>query len=215
MDKARKSVLDFCFVNYDNGTVPLNNFLEIKAIKQEDCGLVNLPHMKEIYGLYYSKKIEYDGILRSNNSNEVCLSSITKGEKQIAILAFNKDGYSSYCKDYREYWNWVEKRNDIRYQNTVEHGKNYDSKNMMHTFRLLEMAKELGETGEVNVRRTNRAELLSIKKGDFMYEELVEKAGALKKEVEVAFRSSSLKEKLDISEVNALLVRIRETYYTL
>ena len=213
MEKDRKSILDFCFVNYENGTVPLNAYLGIKGFKQEDCGLVNLPHMKDIFGLYYSKDALYSGIAKSEKANEVCLSSIPKGDKQIAILSFNKDGYSSYCKDYKEYWEWVEKRNDARYQGTVAHGKAYDAKNMMHTFRLLQMAKEIAESGAVNVRRSNRDELLSIKSGDFTYDDLVAKADLLKNEVESAFEKSTLKEKLNLKEVNALLVKVRNEYY--
>lgn len=213
MDKERKSVLDFCFVNYDNGAIPLSKYLEIKSYKQENCGLVNIPHMKEMFGLYYSESINYEGVVRSGKANEVCLSSIPKGEKQLAILSFNKDGYSSYCKDYKEYWEWVEKRNDTRYKNTIEHGKNYDAKNMMHTFRLLEMAKEIAESGEVNVRRLNREELLFIKSGNFTYDDLVVKAEGLKKEVEIAFEKSMLKAKLDLKKVNELLVKVRDEYY--
>jgi ribosomal protein L37AE/L43A len=213
MDKERKSVLDFCFVTYKNGAISLAKFLEIKDWKQEDCGLVNIPHMKDVFGLYYSDKGIYEGVLRSDKSNEVCLSSIPKGEEQKAVMSFNKDGYSSYCKDYREYWAWVEKRNDARYQNTIEHGKNYDAKNMMHTFRLLEMANEIAETGQVHVRRINREELLSIKAGNFTYDELVEKAKKLRNILEEGFANSSIKENLVSSEVNNLLVKIRSSFY--
>lgn len=213
MGKERKNVLDFCFVNYKNGTVPLMKFLELKEIKQEECGLVNLPHMKDIYGLYHSLEGLYNGIVRTEKSNEICLSSIPKEVEQLAVLSFNKEGYSTYCKDYREYWDWVEKRNEVRYENTIEHGKNYDSKNMMHTFRLLEMAKEIAETEIVNVKRPNREALLKIKAGEFKYDDLVKKAEVLKSEVEAAFKTSNLPEKLDMKLVNQLLVSLRAEYY--
>ena len=119
----------------------------------------------------------------------------------------------AYCKDYREYWDWVEKRNESRYENTIEHGKNYDSKNLMHTFRLLEMAKEIAETGIVNVKRPNREGLLKIKSGAFQYEDLVKKAEVLRSEVEAAFKSSNLPEKLNMKFVNELLVSLRAEYY--
>ena len=81
------------------------------------------------------------------------------------MLYFNKDGYSVYCKKYKEYWEWVGKRNEARYNTTMSHGKNYDSKNMMHVFRLLLMAKEIAEEGKINVYRNDREFLLSIKEG--------------------------------------------------
>ena len=40
-------------------------------------------------------------------SNEIRMSSIPKGIEPIATFSYNKDGYTKYCKDYREYWHWV------------------------------------------------------------------------------------------------------------
>jgi hypothetical protein len=58
-------------------------------------------------------------------------------------MNFNKDSYSIYCREYKEYQEWEKKRNEQRYQSTLSHGKSYDAKNMMHTFRLLNMAEEI------------------------------------------------------------------------
>jgi hypothetical protein len=214
MDKKRKSILDFCYVNNGQGSLPFLNFLEIKNWKQEDCGLVNIPHMRDVFALFHSSKLVYNGVLKSNNSNEVCLSSIPKSETPIAYLYFNANGYSTYCKDYKEYWSWVEKRNDVRYQSTVDHGKRYDAKNMMHTFRLLEMAIEIGQEGVINVQRPNRDFLLDIKSGKYEFEELMKMAEVLNAKVESVFQSSSLMEKPDYIAVNKLLIQLREHYYS-
>ncbi len=45
---------------------------------------------------------------------------------------------------------WVEHRNKARYNTNIEHGKNYDSKNLMHTFRLLDMAEEIARERTLN-----------------------------------------------------------------
>ena len=37
----------------------------------------------------------------------------------------------------------MEKRNEERYKTNQQHGKNYDSKNMMHTIRLLQSAEQI------------------------------------------------------------------------
>jgi hypothetical protein len=213
IDKARKSVLEFCFVNYGQGAIPLEKYLAIKGWKQENCGLVNIPHMKDIYGLYHAENSGYSGIIKGENSNDVSLSSVAKGQKQEALLYFNKDGYSTYCKEYHEYWDWVEKRNDARYQNTKSHGKNYDSKNMMHVFRLLEMAIEIGKEQKVNVKRPNRDFLLDIKAGKFKYDELLSMAEEKKHQMELAFKHSSLPEKPDLQIINELAYRLRDAYY--
>jgi uncharacterized protein len=214
VEKERKSILSFCFVNYDQGAIPLHKYLEIMSWKQENCGLVNIPHMKDVYGLYYSEDSAYNGIIRGIDSNEVCLSSIPKGKKQEALLYFNRDGYSVYCKEYREYWDWVAKRNDERYRNTKSHGKKYDAKNMMHVFRLLEMAIEIGNEKKVNVKRQNREFLLDIKAGKYDYDELLKMAYERQKEMEFAFENSKLPDKPDLVMINDLTYRLRDKFYT-
>ena len=213
VDKKRKSVLSFCYVNYEQGSLPLLKYLEIKNWEQENCGLVNIPHMKNLYGLYYGKDLGYSGIIKNESSNDIRLSSIPKGEKQQALLYFNKDGYSNYCKEYKEYWNWVENRNEKRYENTISIGKNYDAKNMMHTFRLLDMAIEIAREKRINVKRPNRDFLLSIKTGKFEYEELLKMAKEKQLEMELAFKKSDLREKPDRKKINELTFRIREKLY--
>jgi len=214
MNERRKSVLAFCYVNYENGSVPLSKFLEFRKWKQENCGLTNIPYMKDVYGLYHNKTIPYKGIIKSEEANEVALSSIPKGESQICLLYFNKDGYSAYCKDYREYWDWVNKRNEKRYATTQKHGKGYDSKNMMHTFRLLEMAIEIANEQCINVKRKNRDFLLKVKSGAYEHETLMEMANVKQKEMELAFQKSSLPGKPDVEYLSRIAFELRERFYS-
>ncbi len=212
--KERKTVLSFCYVNYGQGSIPLNKFLEINNYVQENCGLVNIPHMKNMYALFYGEGFGYKGIVKDELSNDVRLSSIPKKEKEVALLYFNKDGYSKYCKEYKEYWDWVENRNEDRYQNTKSHGKNYDAKNMMHTFRLLEMAIEIAKEKKVNVKRLNREFLLNIKSGKYEYDELLIMANEKQEEMEMAFEKSDLQDKPNRDKINELTYRIRDKFYT-
>jgi len=211
--QERKSVLSFCFVNYDKGAIPLHKFLEMKNWKQENCGLVNIPNMKDVFGLYYSDNSGFNGVVRGEDSNDVCLSSIPRSAEQEALMYFNRNGYSTYCKEYREYWDWVDKRNDERYENTKSHGKNYDSKNMMHVFRLLEMAIEIGKEKKIIVKRPNRNFLLDIKAGKFEYEDLLKMADEKQAEMELAFEKSSLPDIPDIACINDLTYRLRDKFY--
>lgn len=213
IDKKRKTPLDFCYVNFQNGSIPIIKYLELKNWNQEECGLVNIAHMKDVFGLYHSKVKDYDGIIRNENSNEISLSSIPKGEKQEALLYFNRNGYSTYCKDYREYWNWVEKRNEARYENTKSHGKNYDAKNMMHTFRLLNMAIEIAEEKKINVRRKDRELLLNIKSGKFEYDELLGMAEKKQVQLNEAFEKSDLPDNPDLDYIREITFQLREKYY--
>ena len=213
MGKTRKSVLDFCVVYSDGRTTSFIEFLRQKDWKQENCGVSNISKMKDCHKLFHSLDIPYKGVLRKSNANDIALSSIPKGEEPVAMLYFNKDGYSTYCKKYKEYWNWVDKRNDERYKTTITHGKNYDSKNMMHTFRLLHMAKEIALERTVVVKRPDRDFLLDIKNGKYEYDELVEWAEEKKLELEGLYKKSRLQDSPNLTAVNALLMDIRNTFY--
>lgn len=213
MNEHKKSILDFCYVIHEQGSIPVLDFLKVNNLQQEKCGLVAIPHMREVFGLYYHSDNLYKGIVHDETSMDVAMSSVVVTEKPIATLSFNKDGYSRYCKDYKEYFSWVDKRNDARYENTVSHGKNYDAKNMMHTFRLLDMAEEIGTTSLINVRRPNREFLLRIKKGDFSYEDLVERADEKLKAVEKAYFNCGLKDRPDLRIIDELLIDIRKKFY--
>ncbi len=214
IDKERKSILDFCYITEDQGAKPLLDFLNAKNISPDDCGLINIPNMKDMYALFHSPHANYNGIIKSKTSLEICLSSIPKGEKVLTNLFFNKDGFSVYCKEYKQYWEWVSKRNQSRYENTLEHGKNYDAKNMMHTFRLLHMAEEIARTGRFNVLRKNDKDfLLNIRKGKFNYKTLVENAENKVAEIRELFAVSKLRTSPDKNLANTLLIEIRDAYY--
>jgi hypothetical protein len=222
VEPRRKDVLDFCYITSASESVAAREWLESQHRQQELCGLVNVPHMKNVYALYYdtraaqtegAERIGFKGIFRKEESNDVAISSVPKGMHPVAYLYFNKDGYSTYCKDYKEYWDWVSTRNEERYANTLQHGKNYDAKNMMHTIRLLEMASEIALHQQVIVRRPNRDYLLQIRWGEFSYEELVNMAEAKTRQMEELYKQSHLPNQPDYDAVNALLVKIRKKWY--
>lgn len=215
MSPDRKTILDFCYIVYQQGSIPLRKWLKLRGFVQEQCGLVNIPHMRNMYAVYYdpTSQLGYRGILQKENANDVVMSSIPKGEKVITYLSFNNDGYSSYCKDYKEYWQWVEERNDARYQNTLEHGKNYDAKNLMHTFRLLTMAEEIAKEGRLIVRRPDREFLLKIKKGEFEYEDLVKQAEERAHLLDDLYAKSDLPDTPDVEGLEKVLIEVREEFY--
>ena len=215
VDEVRKSVLDFCFIMQGYQAVPLTEWLAQNNYVQERCGLVNITHTKGLYALFYDENSihRYRGIMSSELANEVSLSSIPKGEKEIAYLFFNLEHYSSYCKDYKEYWEWVEKRNEHRYLGNAEHGKGYDAKNMMHTIRLLQVAKEIIEQGTLNVKRQNRQELLSIKTGEYQYNDLLAMADSLMAGIEAAYENSPLPNVPNKEQIELVLVQMREELY--
>lgn len=215
MAKERKGVLDFCQVQYAQGSIELKAWLAKYDLVQEFCGLLKIPHMKDIYALYYDSNQAYNfqGIIRPKTVDTLVLSSIPKEAEQVAILYFNKDGYKKYCKDYKQYWDWVDKRNDSRYENTIAHGKNYDAKNIMHTFRLLDMAEEILAKGAINVRRPNRAALLEIRSGVFEYNTLMERAEEKLARIEECYANSTLPDMPNKKQIEQVLIDIRKAFY--
>lgn len=220
MPKEKKSLLDFCYVLQGYDTIPLTKWLQEfpssrGGLLQEHCGLINLPNSKGMFALFYdaTHTLGYKGIIQKETSNEVSVSSVPKGEEAIGYLSVNQDGYSKYCKEYTEYWDWIEKRNDDRYNTNQQHGKNYDSKNMMHTIRLLQTAEHILATGKLNIRVPNREELLSIKAGAMEYDALLEMADSLIVSIERHYESSVLPERPDEAKAIQHLIEIREALY--
>ena len=215
IDKNRKSILDFCYIIEGYSTVPLQVWLKRNFWIQDDCGLINIPHSRDMYAVFHQSqtKEKLYGICSGDNANDIQLSSIPEKLETKAIMSFNKDGYSAYCKEYAQYWDWVERRSDVRFQNTLEHGKNYDAKNMMHTFRLLNMAEEIAVEKQVNVFRKDRDFLFKIKTGEFLYDELVQMANEKIAKIEELFAQSDLPDQPDETAVNELLIKTREYLY--
>ena len=175
----------------------------------EAVKIYNRIENKEFFG--------YGGIVHPDDiekSNEVRLSSIPKGEKPLFMMQYNKDAYTCHCREYKEYQEWVEKRNQKRYSKAVEAG--YNQKNMCHCVRLLTMAKEISEgKGFILWRTDDRDFLMGIKNGDYTYEYLIDYATKLLDEVNENLPKSNLPDEVDKDFVNELLIECRKEYYGL
>jgi predicted nucleotidyltransferase len=215
MDKQRKSVIDFCYIVHGQGSMLATEWLKQKNFKSEECGLIRIDHLRDTYALFHQSQSQrvMNGIYAGESADDVRVSSIEEGLQPSGILYFNKDGYSVYCKEYKQYWEWVSKRNEERYENTVQHGKNYDAKNMMHVFRLLHMAEEIARYKKINVKRKEREWLLRVRAGEFLYDDLLKQAEEKIKEIGELFLHSDLPEQPDEVQLGNLLVKIRDTFY--
>ncbi len=148
-------------------------------------------------------------------SNQLRLSSIPKGEKSICTIVYNKDGYSQHCKDFREYEEWLTKRNVQRYVDVKNHNQKVDGKNLMHCFRLVGMSREIAEGKGVIVRRDNAAELLSIRRGEVDLNTLIERVEKEIIEIDELYKTCDLPEKVDKELINSLIIKIRKEVYGL
>ena len=217
--------MDCCHIIEGDKTVPAERWLSDHNLKPERCGLSALAHVRDGYALFYADDCagmgqQFNGLFRATAkteptrpSQDVCLSSIPKGMQPRAWLVFNKDEYSRKLKDFHEYRQWELARNPDRYHSTLEHGGGYDAKNMMHTFRLLRMAKEIAQLGKPRICRPDREELLAIKSGQFTYNELLSKSNLELQEIDEAFANSSLPDQPDADQIERWAIEIRKAWY--
>src|SRR5688500_15892621 len=90
LDKERKTVLDFCYVYDKNEAIPVKTFLDTKGLEQGKIGLASISHLRDSYNMFYSDSLPYSGIIKKEDSNDVCLSSIPKNEQPVGLLYFNR-----------------------------------------------------------------------------------------------------------------------------
>ena len=216
----RKTPLDFCYIYDKNNSKPLIEWLSLRGMRQELCGLSKVPHCKDLYSLYYDRSIKSNAGFKGvafEDSNEVRLSSIDKEFEGsfMGYVSYNKDGYSQHCKDYKSYQEWLENRNLARWVDVQSHGQKIDGKNMMHCKRLMEMAKEIGQEKGIIVRRPNALELISIRKGEVDLQTLIDSVEDEIKEVDKIFEDSNLPDKIDEIFINNLIINIRKKIYNL
>jgi hypothetical protein len=212
--KQKSGIMDFCYVIDGSKSYPLKDKLEEFNISQENCGVVNVPNARGVYALYHGESINYKGIVSSgeNESNQLRLSSVPKGEECVFNFHYNKDGYIKHCKEYKSYTDWLKKRNTERYVVT-ETGEIEDAKNMMHCCRLVDMSREIAQGLGVVIKRPNREELLDIRKGKVPLQKLIDKVESDLQEIEILFESSGLPDKIEDGLVEKITVSIRKKFY--
>jgi len=92
----------------------------------------------------------------------------------------------------------------------------YDTKNASHLIRLLRMGIEFLSTGELQVFRPDRKELIEIKTGEWSYLQVTNEAGRLFKLLEESLVHSKLNNEPNISKINDLSIEVTklalETY---
>jgi predicted nucleotidyltransferase len=208
--EQRRAMLEFCHVPEGQGSSPVLDWLAARGISPRECGLTAVQHAAGMFAIYHDSRGEMRGIVSPKDPDTLIFSSVPKEAIPLAWMHFNRDAFQAHCKAHREYWEWVSQRNEERYATNASHGRGYDSKNLMHTLRLLDMAGEIAAEGVLRIRRPNRDYLLRVRSGEFAYEDLVARAEEQLAEVQAAFDKSPLPDQPDREQVNALLVEIRE-----
>lgn len=222
-EMVRKTPLDFCYVLVNGQTIHVSEHIKSYnrrkelSITAEDVGLANIEHAHNMYAMY--DLVDHDihkGIVSKREANEVQLTSIPKNIPPFGHMYYNKDAYSLHCKKFNEYNEWLENRNEDRFKMNKDHGKNYDSKNMAHCVRLLDMAVEIADKKIIVRRPPEHIELLmSIRRGEMEFDDLLEMADLKLKLMDEVWDKSTLPKSIDRQLINDLLVKIRKLRYNL
>jgi uncharacterized protein len=111
-------------------------------------------------------------------------------------------------KGWQSYQQWLRGRNPKRAELEARFG--YDTKHATDLVRLQRVGLEALATGQLNVHREDRDELLAIRDGLWTYEELESHADAANRQLTVAARSSTLPNAPDLVALDALCMSIIE-----
>lgn len=148
------------------------------------------------------------------NATDMRGSSVSKGERPLCHMVYNESGFKDHCKKYKEYKEWEKNRNPKRYESNLD--KNYDSKNMCHTVRLLHMGYEIATGNGIILDREKAGDkefLMNIRNHRYEYDELMEIVEEDKKKLDKAIAESTIKEKINVDLINDVLIKMRKKYY--
>lgn len=155
------------------------------------------------------KPVGYRGIMDPELGNELRLSEIPKDAMWcLCCFSYNASGYSEHCREYKDYKEWEKNRNPVRYTSNLK--KDYDAKNICHSFRLIHMTKEIAEGKGIILERTSDKEfLMNVRNHKYEYDEIMERLLKEKDEMELAMANSTIPDSIDPEIVNNILVQIR------
>ncbi len=112
--------------------------------------------------------------------------------------------YKSAQSQWRQYNDWLKNRNPARSDLEVRFG--YDTKHGMHLVRLQRMALESLDSGNVDVFRADREELLAIRDGAWTFDELEVQTTDMAERIEAAAHVSPLPAVPDEAALHRLCV---------
>lgn len=125
--------------------------------------------------------------------------------------AFRENEYDLALKTWHQYKTWVENRHQDRAE--LERKFGYDTKHAMHLMRLLRMGKEILNGEGVKVKREDREELLSLRNGEWSYEELIERAEKLDLELNELYEKSTIPHSPDDKAIDSLLIMMTASFF--
>lgn len=149
----------------------------------------------------------------SFNLNTLFEEDHHKAGTPLAIVKFNKEEYDLAKDKWSQYWTWKKNRNEIRSELEEQFG--FDTKHAMHLVRLLRMGVEALRDGEIIVKRPDAEELLAIRNGSWTYEQIVQYAEDMDREVrEVWYKKTALPKYPNLKEAAKILMEVQDLIWS-
>jgi predicted nucleotidyltransferase len=144
-------------------------------------------------------------------SNQLRISAIPKGEVPLVSFIYRDDLYSMFCKEFKEYKDWVELRNPDRFRSNKDKGSQYDLKNAAHMYRILVGYVDLLKTKKLTVKLSDEyvkvfKDILNFK---YSQQEVVQMATDLVNKINIEFKNTSLEEHINQNLLQELIEKIR------
>lgn len=115
----RKTPFDFCYTFLNQGSTKIKNWLSNNGLKQKYCGVVNIPNMHSIYGLYYdfgnhfeNENVTYEQLEKEYTENRGIGSFIVNHFK----LKSEDNGGEYLGETLSNLYNWFNEQKPIGYK---------------------------------------------------------------------------------------------------
>jgi hypothetical protein len=152
--------------------VPVKDYLNLDMFhvsKQEG--------VENAYRLYSYAYDSPRGVFRGP-SQQLVLESIPKEdewERFYGILMFNEQEWKKAVKNWKNYWEWKDKRNDARWVTQESGEMDYDCKNIMHCLRILWSGINILERGFPIIQFDDKRHqmLMDVRRGRYEWDEIM------------------------------------------
>ena len=217
---TRKKPIDFCKFLWlpdwkYKKDVRLSNKIDLITpdwFNMDFYALTKIDNTKQLYKFWYIKMPQQEWTKPLCNNDDLIMTAIPEDvdAKLLAIVQYDLDGFQAHCREYNQYQTWLKERNEQRYVDVQNHGQKIDGKNLMHCYRLIDMAEEIVKEHKIIVERPNRQELLDIRYGKYDLQTLIDRAEEKIETIKEAYKRSDLLDRVDKEKVNEILVNIRK-----
>ena len=168
-----------------------------------------LEHASNTYRLY-DYGTNGRGVFRGDELVCESIPEQDEGPRFAGLLLFNEQSWRQSLADHQNYWRWRRDRNDSRWRQQEAGEVDFDSKNMLHTVRLLLSGKSILQRGVPLVRMSGPQLqlLLDIRAGRLTFGQIMQIADAIVGECETLKNRSDLPAACDPNRANRLLMDV-------